>query len=1065
VEDTPPSQNDVLAGKIILKRDFGGGQYTLRQEIGRGGAATVYLAHDKRHDRLVAIKVLHAEPSHAIGTQRFLREIKLTASLQHPHILPIHDSGEHEDRLYYVMPFIEGESMRQRLTADNRLPIADVVRIGREVSGALAYAHERGIVHRDIKPENILFSGGHAVVADFGIARAIDRASEKITQQGTITGTPAYMSPEQARDRAFDGRSDVYSLACVLYEAIVGAPPFAGETPQQQLSARLKKPPPLLREFRHDVPARIEAVIAKALATSPDDRYPDARAFSAALAAAGGDSGETIAPHAARRSWSVRPWTWVAAAGVALVIVVGAISPPVRERIEALTVRVDSTELAVVPFQYIGSAAPDPAADPAAGGVYESLKRWDGLKLASDVAVQDALHRRIEVGVLPLAGAMRAARAVHAGRVVWGRVLTDHDSSVVRVGLYDALTGESLHEVTQNAPGRGADALRAVDFRTLVAALLRGTSSATISVRADLGTSSYAAWQRFERAARSLARWNVDGAITLLDSAVTADPSYPQANLWLAQAKAWRRLPSRQWTTAYIAADRGRAVLTARERLLVDALGALSREDYPSACQSYTALRDRDSLDAIGWLGLASCQAYDRVVVPAAASPSGWVFRSSHEGAWRSMTRVLELAPEAFSALPSDFLRQIAHVEYNRLRLGATGTAAFGAMVELRGDTIAYVPYPIAEFRVARSPATYDAALRFNRDRMLALLESLTQRMPDNADVFEAMTNLLEARDEIIGTPNGRYSALSALERARALSTDPEQRLRLATADVRLHLKLGDFARAATTTDSVLRAQRDSGAGHASALAALAAFAGRTSLATRYLRLSGPGTLRQGVEVVPATDDAVAALLVRAALGVCDDSVRALPASIVQTLASYVPAEDRQRVADALLERPLSLAVQCTGPKAALMVSHPSGTLLPIQQVAARGDLAGVRRLLDSLTQSRRGMRPGGISLDYIIQEAWLAELAGDPRGAAVRLDVALTALPTLSSFIVTETVMAASVARAMAYRAELAARLHDPSAAALWASRVLTVWGHADPSLNTTLVRMRRLAARKSLT
>ena len=213
VLDIPTTLHEILAGRYVLKR-----------EIGRGGAATVYLAHDIRHERLVAIKVLHPELSHALGAQRFLREIKLTAGLQHPHILSIHDSGEVDEQLYYVMPYVEGDSLRQRLGADSRLSFEETVRIGREVAGALAYAHERGVVHRDIKPENILFSGGHAVLADFGIARAINRAHEKITQQGTITGTPAYMSPEQARDRAFDGRSDVYSLACVLYEAIAGVP-------------------------------------------------------------------------------------------------------------------------------------------------------------------------------------------------------------------------------------------------------------------------------------------------------------------------------------------------------------------------------------------------------------------------------------------------------------------------------------------------------------------------------------------------------------------------------------------------------------------------------------------------------------------------------------------------------------------------------------------------------------------------------------------------------------------------------------------------------------------------
>ncbi|HEU4720743.1 MAG TPA: serine/threonine-protein kinase [Gemmatimonadaceae bacterium] len=1062
MNDRPPTLNDILAGHFVLKRDIGGGRYTLKREIGRGGAATVYLARDERHERFVAIKILHPELSHALGAQRFLREIKLTASLQHPHILPIHDSGETADQLYYVMPFIEGDSLRQRLGADNRLSIEEAVRVGREVAGALAYAHERGIVHRDIKPENILFSGGHAVVADFGIARAIDRASEKITQQGTITGTPAYMSPEQARDRAFDGRSDVYSLACVLYEAIAGVPPFPGETPQQQLSARLTKTPPLLHEYRHDVPGPIETVIAKALATSPDDRYPDARAFSAALSAAIGHSGETLTARAARRSWRKSPWPW--AAGVALAAFAVAMSPPVRVRIERLTVRVDSAQYAVVPFQYVGSAPPNPAADPAAGGVYESLKRWEGLKLASDVSVQDAVRDDDGDDAHLVDDVMRVARSVHAGRVVWGRVTTGRDSSVVRVGLYDALTGESLREVTRSVSARGANGLRGIDYRALVADLLRSPHASDISARADLGTSSYAAWQAFQRGAVALTRWDVGAATTALDSAVTLDPAYPQANLWLAQVKSWRRAPAKEWATAYIAADKGRAALDPRERLLADALGALSRDDYPAACASYSALRSRDSLDAIAWLGLASCQAYDRLVVRAPDSPTGWGFRGSYEAAWRAATRALELAPESFGALPSEFLRQIALMEHNRFRTGQAGALRFGALPDLRGDTVAYVPYPIAEFRVGRSTATYDAALRHNRDRMLSLLESLTQRMPGSADVFEAMTVLLETRDEIIGTPNGRYSALSALERARALSTDPEQRLRLAAADVRLHLKLADFARATATADSVLNAERQSPASHASQLAALAAFAGRTGLAIRYMRASGPSSLRQGAEVVPATNDALASLLVRAALGVCDDSARALPAAIVRTLTSYVGAADRQQTADALLERPVSLAVPCTGPGATQVVSRPSGPLMLMQHVAARGDRAGVRRMLDSLAETRRGMRPGGVSLDYIIQEAWLADFAGDPRHAADRLDIALTALPTLSSFIVTEPVMAASVGRAMAYRAELAARLNDPSSAELWASRVLTLWSRADASLEPTLVRMRRLAARQPL-
>src|SRR6059036_308605 len=198
-------------------------RYAVERELGRGGMATVFLAEDLKHQRPVAIKVLHSELAAALGSDRFLREIEIAARLQHPHILPLYDSGAATGFLYYVMPYVEGESLRDRLAREKQLPQEDALRIATEVAGALAYAHSRGIVHRDIKPENIMLSGGTAVVADFGIARAVTAAGEgqQLTQTGTIIGTPAYMSPEQATGNAeIDGRSDEYSLACVLYEML-----------------------------------------------------------------------------------------------------------------------------------------------------------------------------------------------------------------------------------------------------------------------------------------------------------------------------------------------------------------------------------------------------------------------------------------------------------------------------------------------------------------------------------------------------------------------------------------------------------------------------------------------------------------------------------------------------------------------------------------------------------------------------------------------------------------------------------------------------------------------------
>src|SRR5205085_12035099 len=251
------------------------------------GMATVYLARDLRHGRPVAIKVLRPEIAAALGPERFLREIALAARLTHPHILPLHDSGQAGGSLYYVMPYIEGESLRDRLEREGQLALEDALRITREVASALGYAHSRDVVHRDIKPENILLSGGEAVVADFGIARAITQAAgSKLTETGIPIGTPAYMSPEQASGGGpIDGRSDVYSLACVLYEMLVGEPPYTGPTAQVVIAKRFTDPVPSVRRLRDTIPPTMDAAITKALAKAPTDRFATAAQVGEALEA------------------------------------------------------------------------------------------------------------------------------------------------------------------------------------------------------------------------------------------------------------------------------------------------------------------------------------------------------------------------------------------------------------------------------------------------------------------------------------------------------------------------------------------------------------------------------------------------------------------------------------------------------------------------------------------------------------------------------------------------------------------------------------------------------------
>jgi TolB-like protein/tRNA A-37 threonylcarbamoyl transferase component Bud32/Flp pilus assembly protein TadD len=261
-------------------------RYRIVREVGRGGMATVYLAEDLKHDRRVAVKVLRPELAPALGPERFLREIQIAAVLAHPHILPLHDSGEADGFVYYVMPYLEGETLRDRLVRQRQLPIREAVRIVQEVADGLGYAHSLGVVHRDIKPENILFMGGHAVVADFGVATAVGAAGgTRLTESGLSVGTPVYMSPEQALGQAdIDGRSDTYSLGCVLYEMLTGDPPFDASNPQAVLAKKLSEPVPRLASLRETVSPALEEAVLRALSRIPADRFATPVDFASAAA-------------------------------------------------------------------------------------------------------------------------------------------------------------------------------------------------------------------------------------------------------------------------------------------------------------------------------------------------------------------------------------------------------------------------------------------------------------------------------------------------------------------------------------------------------------------------------------------------------------------------------------------------------------------------------------------------------------------------------------------------------------------------------------------------------------
>jgi serine/threonine-protein kinase len=365
-----PAHHLALVDDLLRRLESAlGERYRLADEIGRGGMAIVYLAEDVKHHRRVAIKVLRPELAQALGAERFLREIEIAARLTHPHILALHDSGEADGLLYYVMPYVEGESLRDRLSREHQLPVDEALRIATQVASALGYAHSRDVVHRDIKPENILLAGEEVLVADFGIARLISAAgAEQLTSTGFPPGTPLYMSPEQgAGEKHLDGRSDLYSLGCVLYEMLAGSPPFTGPTAQAIQARRTTDPVPPLRTVRETVPVPVEQAIFKALAKVPADRFTTAAQFSEAL-----ETG--TAPQAAASVVAQsrpRKWLPIAALGSLVALATALWVGVLRDRIfRPATDAAVSIKVAVLPFANLTG---DPAQEYFSDGLTEEM--------------------------------------------------------------------------------------------------------------------------------------------------------------------------------------------------------------------------------------------------------------------------------------------------------------------------------------------------------------------------------------------------------------------------------------------------------------------------------------------------------------------------------------------------------------------------------------------------------------------------------------------------------------------------------------------------------------------
>jgi tRNA A-37 threonylcarbamoyl transferase component Bud32/tetratricopeptide (TPR) repeat protein len=509
-------------------------RYQIESEIGSGGMAVVYRATDLKHDRRVALKVMRPEISASLGSDRFLREIRIAARLTHPHIVPLYDSGEAAGLLYYVMPFIEGDSLRDRLNRTGPMEINDALQIMREAGSALSHAHTQGIVHRDIKPGNIMLSGGHAVVADFGIARAVTEAGgESLTRTGVSVGTPDYMSPEQASGRQpVDARSDEYSLACVLYEMLVGQPPFTGPTPMAVMARHSLDPVPSVRTLRSTIPAGLEESVNRALSKMPADRFKTVEQFVEAVtgeqaAAAGSARGVGAGPQGSL----LRKLAWV---GLGASVATGAVLVGLKVDLSAVFAPDEEELVAVLDFE---SLVPD-SLEYLTRAIPEFLATAMTGETGGPRALGRRLVRRTWDEVLgttadPQARYERAAAALGATHVLRGEVIHQPDGGVrVRAEL---LRGREI--VTEAvAIAQSGDAIAVSE--ALGVQLLAG-SAGEFHRLSGLATSSTATVQQWLRGTEAFRDGRYEEAVTAYSAALDEDSTFALAAWGLMNSAMW----------------------------------------------------------------------------------------------------------------------------------------------------------------------------------------------------------------------------------------------------------------------------------------------------------------------------------------------------------------------------------------------------------------------------------------------------------------------------------------------------------------------------------------------
>ena len=999
-------------------------RYLIESELGAGAAATVYLAHDLKHDRKVALKVLRPELAAVLGGERFLNEIRVTAQLSHPNIIPLYDSGDIEGYLFYTMPVIEGETLRQKLDREKQLAVDEAIALTCAVAEGLAYAHDHGIVHRDIKPENILLQRGVPVIADFGIATAIDRIdAEKLTATGLSLGTPTYMSPEMAtHDRTVGPASDTYALATVLYEMLAGDPPFTGSNVRAIITRIVVEKPTRLRVVRATVPGHVDAAVARALAKVPADRFESVMEFAEALT----DRPARVRPRwwLRRADMGLRGYATIRAGAVLLVVTAvslatyASVTPPAYA---------DSV-YAVLSTSRSGISASHFAM------LHRVLREWREIAVVPETEVRRKLD--VDATLTPRSAARTAAR-LHAGSYIVGSAISLGDSLQLTVELFLLSDEGTPYRRTSRIIHASAPSIQA--YRDIVFELLFGAdASATIPRNA---TRSYAAQRAMIDGSAHLASWSLLPADSAFDAATRFDSTSGIAWLWLAQVRSWRRTDPAEWRDAAnrafrLAYQMGRADSTRAAAVL-----HLADRRTAAACDGYRQMTAIIPDDYTAWFGLGDCLSRDSTVVADRSVAGGQRFRASYNEQLHAYRTAFGLQPATHRAFRSDAylaFQRLLYTRRDRMRSGrgigndATSYRSFPAW---QGDSVVFRPY--AAPLQPELGADNAVAMQHQRRVFYEIATGWRVRTPADPEALEAVGVALDVL--------GERTSLDTVAKARRLASAPDIRARIGSTEVWLRLKYAlpdDTAQlriARVLGDSLLQNDTLVNAEPA-ALATVASVLGRPTVAVSLMQ--SPRALRAH-SMHPGIAASAVALVQYAAAGAPVDSIEVYEARVRSLMLG--PLESRIR--DHLESRWYARAAGLARPAFDFpgMASFAAGRNTGLQAHVAlmRNDTAGAREAIDRASLDRReaGLLPGDLSIDVLMQEAYVLQQLGD-NGAILRHvgpTLQQVAHMPIDAFTVAE--RAAPLLRLIAVYAQAASATGDHAEAKRWltALRVLT--------------------------